>query len=70
MAKQQTTKSCNKWSDLRVDASHKWRPQGSVLRPVLFINYINDIDLGLNNFISKFAHDTNIGNADLSDGGR
>ncbi len=37
--------------------------QGSVLAPVLFIVYINHIDLGLNNFIAKFADDTKIGNS-------
>ncbi len=42
-------------------------PQGSVLRSILFIIFINDIDVGLNNFIAKFAHDTNIGNSVISD---
>ncbi len=42
-------------------------PQGSVFGPFQFIIYRNDIDLELNNFISKYADDTETGSSIITE---
>ena len=42
-------------------------PQGSILGPIIFLIYINDLDNGITNWILKFADNTKIFSAVRSD---
>ena len=45
---------------LKLDISDEWNPQGSVLEPILFTIYINDLPDVVQNIAKLFADDTKL----------
>ncbi len=52
--------NCKKRREIQLEESREWSTQGSVLAPIKFVLYINDMLKGIKSYLSLFADDAKL----------
>lgn len=63
MAQESGTRGCCEWGDIRLGTCHQWGSQGSVLGPLFFNTFTDDLAPGLEGILRKFPSNTKLGGA-------